>query len=67
MTLLQGFEREVVENENKNVHHSSHHAKEKRSTIKIEVWHLFYSAYYAPTVVTTHRFYVGLGMDNYSK
>ena len=65
MTLLRGFGRDVVENENRNVHHSSHHAKEKRSTIKIKVWHLFYSAY---SCGYKYRFYVGfVGMDNYSK
>jgi len=32
LTLLREFGREAVENENKNVHHSSHHAKEKRFT-----------------------------------
>ena len=54
LSLLQEFGREAVENENKNVHHSSHHAKEKRTNTKIEVWHFIFLAYSAPTVLATH-------------
>ena len=53
-TFTRVWKRGCGEKKNRNVHHGIHHAKEKRSTIKIEVWHLFFSAYYASTVVATH-------------
>ena len=69
LTLLQGFGREAVENENRNVHYSSHHVKEERSTTKIKVWHftIFY-LFYAYNCGYIYRFHVEfVGLDNYIK